>query len=272
MAKLRDRLLELAHKIGGDQKALERAQNRWTANHLRAVANHRAALKAERLTAKYNRLNHPKLAAAEQAKAARCHYRAAKAHDRAVYWVGRVKELTAQIAHLEQSKTEVADTLHKLEAKHGATADIPNNKVTGGTAKQRVALAMHTSMAHAREFYSMAGTWSVRYCLTGPPSGYRYDCSSWFTSVYYCCGLPDPNHLDFNAGWTGSLGEHGKAISESSLDSGDAILFGYAPFHHVEMKDGPMASGPYTVGHGSTAVDRGTVYLLPGPRAFRRYL
>lgn len=273
LKKLRARLAAVAVKLVGEERALRIAQNRWEMNHVKAVAQHRAGKEAERVAAKMEREGHPKRQAAEEAKAKRCHRRAYRAKRRQDFWVGKVKELTASVKGLQETKTQVEDRIHKLVIEAGCNVDRRANKVTGGTPKQRVKVAMTVSAAEAREYYSQTGTFSTKFCLTGPPNTtYRYDCSSWFASVYDCCGLPDPSGQNFQAGWTGTLAEHGHRINESDLDTGDAILYGFAPFFHVEMKDGPMSESPFTIGHGSDPVDRGVVALVPGPRESRRYL
>lgn len=271
LSKLRHALAKLHQKIAGKEKALEVAQHRWLMNHVRAVANHRAGEKSKRWAKFYNSYGpHEDTAKATRLGRAgrRQSVRAKRAHDRATWWVGRAKELTTEIHDLKVTEERVTKEIREV----GVQVNLKMNEVTGGTPKQRVGVSMHVSAAKAREYYSMSGRWTVEYCLTGPPDGCRYDCSSWFLSVYRCSRLPDPTGAGYASGWTGTLGEHGKVISEAMLDTGDAILFGYAPFHHVEMKDGPMSKSPWTIGHGSTAVDPGSVTLLPGPRAFRRYL
>jgi len=266
--KLREKLAALALKIGTDRKMLEVAQHRWEMNHIKAVANHRAGKKAEAKAERCRKEHHPRAAYRARKEADRCHHRAWKAHLRAEFWVGRVKEVNARIQHLTQTQAEAEALLAKLIREAGAQVDFANNKVTGGTPIQRIRIALHTSMQRSREFYSQVGTWSARYFLTGPPDGYRFDCSSWFISGYWTIGAPDPSGQNFNGGWTGPLGEHGHALDhESEAQTGDACLFGYAPFFHVEMID----EYPLTGGHGSAAVDRGSVGMLPGPRQIRRY-
>jgi hypothetical protein len=259
------------------EKKLEVAGNRWQANHDKAHAEHKKAVEAERKEAKAQREGHPKLAEAESAKAARCHHRAWKASERAQYFVRKAKEYAAEVHDLKETIETKEGKLRKLEAEHGPHIDPDSpNKVVGGTAKERLKFAMHYSELHGSQFYSQVGASDVKHGLTGPSAGHRHDCSSWFTSMYWSCGLPDPNggpegYVSGETMFTGTLGEHGKPISEGELDTGDAILYGFAPFHHIEMKDGPMSEGPWTVGHGSSPIDRGVVALLPGPRAYRRY-
>lgn len=151
---------------------------------------------------------------------------------------------------------------------------VTDNRVTGGTPQERILAAMEASRQQSasgrrHDFYSQSGAWTVAYGITGEPSGYRSDCSQWFTSMYHSAGLPDPNGLNYTGGFTGTLYEHGEVITQDELEPGCAVLFGWAPCHHVEMFRGP---GFRTIGHGTPPVDYGTIYQAPGPRYFRRYI
>lgn len=150
---------------------------------------------------------------------------------------------------------------------------IDGDKVTGGSARDRLkhAAEMACSLDAAgkrHSFYSQSGAWTTKYGITGEPRGDRSDCSQWITSIFWSCGLDDPNGTGYTGGYTGTLGNHGKAISRSQLRPGDLILYGPAPHHHVEMFIGP---GSTTAGHGSRPVDHGWIDLAPDPH-FRSYV
>lgn len=154
-----------------------------------------------------------------------------------------------------------------------AAVTISGNRVTGGTPRQRLQAAAERAAqldaaGRRPSFYSQAGKWTVEYGITGEPAGYRSDCSQWVTSIYYACGLPDPNGNTYRGGYTGTLGQHGKAISRAELQPGDLILYGPWPHHHVEVWVGP---GQRTIGHGSRPVDAGWIDLAPDPH-FRSYV
>ena len=96
---------------------------------------------------------------------------------------------------------------------------------------------------------------------------HQADCSAYVTWCLWN-GLHVPfklkdhvNGLDWKAGWTGTLCEHGKRVSHiNDVRRGDVVLYGSgAPFHHtaiiVDRKDGK----PIVVSHGS----EGGPYLLP---------
>lgn len=276
MSKLREQLDRLLDVFASTKQRMERAGRRWQKNHDKAHAEHKKAKEAERLAAKYNREGHPKRAAAEQAKAARCHHRAWKASQRAQHYVKKAKEFAQDLHGIKETIDLKERKLHKLEEEHGPHRVGDTQRVEGGSDKERLRFAMHFSMVHGSQFYSQVGPTTVKQGLTGPSPGHRHDCSSWGTSMFWSCGLPDPNggpeFIEGETTFTGSMAEGGEQISESQLDTGCAIFYGTAPFHHIEMKDGPMKDGPWTVGHGSDPIDRGVVALLPGPRAYRRYI
>lgn len=280
LEKLRDELEKILIKLKAAERQLEVAGNRWQTNHDKAHREHRGALEAERAANRANKQGHKKLAKSEQAKALRRHHRASKAHARQLYWVDKSKEFAGKVGKLKDAETNHEKAIKKIELENGPTRTAPN-KVEGGTERQRLKLFMHLSMQHGSEFYSQVGATDVFHGITGPGAGHRHDCSSWYTSGYCTCGLRNPNR-DKGAGdhsfsngetmFTGPIGEHGDSISEGQLDTGDAILFGTAPFHHIEMKYGSIQKTRLTVGHGSSPIDFGTVDLLPGPRAYRRFV
>lgn len=148
------------------------------------------------------------------------------------------------------------------------------NRVTGGTPRERLkAAALRAAELDAQgrrhSFYSQSGAWTVKYGITGEPWGYRSDCSQFVTSIYFACGLADPNGNNYNGGFTGTLVSHGRAISRSELQPGDLIIYGDGNGHHVEMYVGP---GEKTIGHGSRPVDAGVIDLLSGPKHYRSYV
>jgi hypothetical protein len=170
--------------------------------------------------------------------------------------------------------TRVDAQLDRSDARHDeiiaaakrAGVRINGNRVTGGSPHERLkAAAEHAAWrdrtGRRHSFYNQRGAYTVAYGITGEPRGYRSDCSQWVTSIYRACGLSDPNGADFRYGNTGTLGQHGRAISVSQLRPGDLILYGYAPYHHVEMFVGP---GQRTIGHGSRPVDAGWINQAPG--------
>lgn len=204
-----------------------------------------------------------------------------------------VNQITTRVAHgqgalsigsqrlIRYPGSRVNAQLDRAEARHDAIlaaaqragVRIGDNHVTGGTPRERLrAAAEHAAWLDAtgrrHSFYSQSGQWTVEYAITGEPSGYRSDCSQWVTAIYRACGLPDPNANGYQGGYTGTLGQHGKAISRAQLRPGDLVLYGPAPHHHVEMYVGP---GQRTIGHGSRPVDAGWIDMAPSPH-FRSYV
>lgn len=61
------------------------------------------------------------------------------------------------------------------------------------------------------------------------------DCSEFYTKGAKYAGWKDPNGLNYNgAGWTGTLGNHGRQITFAQIQPASAVLYGPAPdFTHV---------------------------------------
>jgi hypothetical protein len=272
VAKILKALATVAQKLRVTNAALTLARQTWQREHDAAHRAHAKAVKAQKEADKLRRQGKPKKAAAKDARAQNLLRKAQAAHLRAQAAVGQVKALTQRQAELEKTEADLIARKKELQGK----VTINGNKATGGTKAKRiqaVALCSAAKCAAGRRhnFYSQAGTWDVDHCITGENYGHRSDCSSWFTSVFKSAGLPDPNGNDFRGGYTGTLGSHGKSISRTDAYHvpGAAVLFGTAPFHHVELALGDGTD--HTIGHGSAPVDMGTFSLLPGPVQFRAY-
>lgn len=198
--------------------------------------------------------------------------RKAADQDRAILARER-KELAKHQRQRAQHVKAIAKIDVMIEKNKARKPRINGNKVTGGSARDRLkAAALEAAAMDANgtyRFYSQAGAWTVQYGITGEPKGYRSDCSQWVTSIYWSCGLPDPNGLNYTGGYTGTLASNGREISRDELRPGDLILYGASPFFHTEMYVGP---GDKTIGHGSAPVDAGTIDMVSGPKQYRTYL
>lgn len=189
--------------------------------------------------------------------------------------VAEVKRLTQEIEGLERTEAELEARIKKLRG--GTKVKISGNKVTGGTPKKRLQVAALTSAKKCatgarHNFYSQRGLFTVEKLISGEPYGYRSDCSQWFTSCYWSCGLPDPNGGPYGGTtYTGSLVENGTPCTREYArnNPGCAVIFGAGPGHHVEMSVGDGTE--HTVGHGSAPIDMGTFDLLPGPVRFYKF-
>lgn len=271
MKKLREQIARVTRLLTTAEGRLKRAGRRWQKNHDKAHRWHKEAKKAERTAHRLDLEGNKKRAAAEAQRAQRLHSRAYHAHLRAEHYVAKAKEFAGELAKYKDALKTKTDKLEKLESR-GAEWN-GHNRVTGPDKQANLGLAMHLSMSHGSQYYSQAGPLDLDHGITGPTRGHRHDCSSWWWSMLKAAGIPDPTGGNYNINvFTGNEAEHGEVISEAQLDTGCAIYYGTAPFHHVEAKDGPISEGPGTVGHGSDPIDRGVVALLPGPRAYRRYV
>lgn len=271
MDRIKKALNALADKLGANRAKLKIAYHRWKANHKRTEKHHKAALRAERAADRARGNDHPARARKKDREAAREHGRANKYQGRAQYWIARIKEAKRKINHLEQSQAEREAQLAKWKKEHGV--QIHGNKITGGTARQRLvagalAAAANCSSGKRRNVYSQAGAYTVQRGITGEPVGYRTDCSQFVTSIYWSAGLEDPNGENWTGGYTGTLVREGKWVN--SPQPGDLVLYGSGTAHHVEMYVGP---GDKTIGHGSAPVDAGVINLFgDGDYRFFSYL
>ncbi len=274
MNKLKELLEKARHKLMDAEKRLEVAGHRWQVNHDLAHEQHHKQKELEHKAQQYlkfgSKVFNQGYGEKLLRKAKRHSHKANKAHQRALYWIDKAKKATGQVKYLEGLMQRRVKKIKEVEAR-GAHM-VSSDKAAGGSEKDRLTLVMHKSETGGSQFYSQTGTLDLYHCCTGPTPGHRHDCSSWGDSAFESADCEDMARAHFSENvWTGNEAEHGEAIQEHELDTGCAVFFGTAPFHHIELKDGPMSEGPYTVGHGSAPIDRGTVTLLPGPRAFRRY-
>lgn len=265
---IREALSKLATALGLNEDLLQRAQRRYFANRKRAFKAHAQQVAAQEAADKLRAKGHVARANRKDKKALRKGAVAYKNHQRAQHFLGVIKMLHERIDGQEKRQQELSADLKALNH-----VTIKGNHAQGGTERERlkkVALKSASNCASGKRpnFYSQSGAYDAEHCITGPAYGHRDDCSSWFASVYYSAGLPDPSGEDFKAGYTGTLGAHGKQVTHPQ--PGDAVLYGPYPHHHVEMYVGP---GERTIGHGSAPVDAGTINLFgDGDYIFRSYV
>lgn len=272
MAKIRQALTRVAEALGLNQTLLARAQRRYKANRKRAYKAHAQQLVAQK-QADAARAKGDTATAARKDKAALRHGSVAfKNHSRAQHYLGSVKTLTQRIHGLETTHAAIAAKLKKLNH-----VQVRGNKVTGGKPRGQIRVALHTAAGNCaagkqNNYYSQVGAASdYGHTITGMPYGHRFDCSSFADGIYYVCGLPDPSGTDYNGGYTGTEGERGREVSPGAAQTGDLILYGSFPHHHVEVVDDPAVRT--TVGHGSGPIDGGIFDLFgDGDFHIRSYL
>lgn len=257
LAALGDRL---THRLGDLQKS------RRLAKHFRELAE----------------VEHNKQLTAEEAgrplRAARRRRRAEARQRKAIYWKGRIKADLAAIDNLrdriDRREAELADWIKE----HGVVFEGPN-KIVGGTPRQRLRAAILRAYGNWRRgtqpgYYSMSGgARDYDHAINHYPGGRIWDCSTFADGVYLCCGLEPPSGPRTRAlgGWTGTQAEHGEVIRPSEAQTGDLVLYGPAPHHHVEVVLDPEART--TIGHGSPPIDPGVFDLFgDGDYVVRRYL
>lgn len=272
MAKIKAALERVAKTLSLKQSLLARAQRRYKANRKRAYQAHSQQEKAQKL-ADAARADAPVKAARYDKQALRHGHVAYKNHVRAQFWLGRIKVLQQAINDLD---TSIEGYEKKIKANK---AHVKDGKVVGGTARQKLRLAIHTAAKNCKSgaqnnYYSMyGGVRDYLHVLADYALGRIWDCSTFADGTYIVCDLEapsGPNTLTAG-GYTGTEGEHGKRVSESQAKTGDLVLYGPAPHHHVEVVDDPKAKT--TIGHGSPPIDAGVFDLFgDGDYEIRSYL
>jgi hypothetical protein len=275
VSKLKEALAKVAEALGLSGVLLARVQHRYIANRKRAFKAHHQQVAAQESADRARAAGNEALAGKRDREALRHAHVAYANHLRAQHFVGVVKKLQQRINGLEADHAKLAAGLKKA---HKVT--VHANKIEGGTARGRLAVAIHTSAANCstgtqHNYYSMTGAApDLGHTLKGMPYGHRFDCSSYATGIYFLSGLKDPNGGEYaptETMFTGTLGEHGKRVSESEAKTGDFVLYGPAPHHHVEVVDDPARKT--TIGHGSAPIDQGVFDLFgDGDYEIRSYV
>ena len=270
----KEKITKVGAKTGVVSASLTNAQKRWKHYHDLAVKTYAESQKAQDKADKLRQKDQPEKAAELDSEGMKLEAQSMNAHTKAQEWIGKVKKLKQRQEGLENTDEMLRARLEKLREQKGPK--VKGNKVVGGTPDKRLQLCMLTSAARCAKgtrtnFYSQVGAFDVQHSVTGPSRDHRDDCSSWFTAVYWSCGLPDPGGTGYTGAYTGYLGKHGKEISreEAKHTPMAAVLFGTGEFDHVEAAIGDGTE--HTIGHGSGPVDMGTFDLLPGPVEFRKY-
>ena len=255
---LRDKLAKIAKAIGLNAVALKLLQDRHARRHKKAAKAYNKSVKALQKATDLRREG--KLAAAKV-----WDQRATKAKLHSEAMSNQARKLVGPIKARVQRAHDLDVSHDRLKARI--------KKVTGGGPEhrlQKTALESAAACASGRRhnFYSQTGAWDIEHCVSGPVYGHRDDCSSWFTSVYWACKLPDPNDSHYGSGYTGTLvaGGHQISIEEARHTPGAAIIYGSGAGHHVEFAIGDGTD--HTIGHGSAPVDMG-VFNLFGDGQYR---
>lgn len=265
MRKYRERLEEVLDKLKDNKKVLAKCRRRAKKFRERAEAQDKFADESEW---KYGNTRGTR----------RARRRAERSHNKAIYWKGRIKKQVARIHHLEKSKEVIKAEIAKYEKENKLV--VLGGKVVGNAEPHRkLRLAIHTALLNYKKgtlpgYYSQTGAPRVYdRTLNRYPYGHIWDCSTFADGVYICCNLEAPSgpNTESAGGWTGTQGEHGRKIPESEAQTGDLVLYGSFPHHHVEVVDDPVRKT--TVGHGSSPVDPGIFDLFgDGDYIIRRYV
>lgn len=288
MNRLRKALQDIADGLGLQKPLRARARRRMTARHKEQEKAERQAAAARLKADALRRRGHhylafgPELdqprgeallrkAKRKDEKALRLDAKADRAKAKAIVWKQRAKVCSQRIHNLLQRQARIEKEIVEWKREHGVSID--GNKVTGGTARQRLKAALLQAAyncAHGAQnnYYSMSGTLPDHWhTLKGMPYGHRFDCSSFATGIHRVCGVDDPNGGEYVTGqteYTGTLYGHCETIDERSAKPGDLVLYprwrGDTICHHVEVV--LDVARKTTVGHGSAPVDLGTFDLF----------
>jgi hypothetical protein len=288
--KIKQKLRGLSGKIETKEQVLAGLQAQWKEHHDAAQKSFdrfeqltRRATSLRQESKKLRKAGHHAKADARAQAAVEHEALAAKAKAHSEAEAREAQHVIPDIKRLQRELHGLQDDAASLKKELAAAVraakggKVKGNSVVGGTPKQRLQIAALASM-HAcasgdrHNFYSQTGLWDVDHCITGPAFGHRDDCSSWFTSVYKSCGLPDPNKQRYGSGFTGSLVAAGQQVSREYArnNPGCAVIYGSGPGHHVEFSLGDGTER--TVGHGSSPVDMGVFDLFGSsepPRFFK---
>lgn len=264
MTKIKQALQHLADRLTYRKGDL--AKSRRRAKHFRILASreHDRQLHAE--------------ANGRVLKAERHQRRAERRQKKAIYWKGRIKADLAAITNLLALVDKREAELDEWIKQHGVSFE-GENKVVGGTPRQRLRAAMLRAYRNWKNgsqpgYYSMnGGARDYLHALYHYARGRIWDCSTFADGLYIVCGLTPPSGpATLTAGgWTGTEGEHGERIDPDHAQTGDLVLYGPFPHHHVEVVLDP--DDRTTIGHGSPPIDPGVFDLFgDGDYIVRRYL
>jgi len=267
MKKIRQAIEALQKRFAARKDGLGKARRRYKKFHALATREHGRQEKAEKEK--------------RTARAERFRRRAASRHKKAVYWRGVIKREVAKIHGLETRIEDREAELKKWEKEHGVFME-GENKVQGGTPRQRLQYAIHRAALNYQKgvqpgYYSMEGA-ERKYAhgLYRYPFGHIWDCSTFADAMYFVCGLDSPSGPGaYQAGgYTGTELAHGRQIQQHEVRPGDLCIYlrypGDTVGHHVEVVDDPARES--TIGHGDSAIDAGIFNLFgDGLFEFRTY-
>lgn len=280
MTKLEEARAGLEHSLGVQKPLRDRAVRRMTARHRGQKKAEREAVvfhgRADRLIKEGRK----EAANKRSNEAGKLEVKASRECQRAIFWKGRVRILTQRIEGITTDLAEVEAKLADLKPR--VDPDRPNKIIGGRDKGERFIYAAHLSVRNCTErirvnHYSMYSPgFDVQHTIIpGPGYSERDDCSLYVTGLCWSAGLPDPNGLSWKAGYTGTLlGEHNGwrlcTLAELRRKGWGLVIYGPNDGHHVEAYIGEGKTY-LTSGHGSAAVDYGTIHLF-GLGEVERYL
>jgi hypothetical protein len=160
---------------------------------------------------------------------------------------GQYGPLTA--AAVQRAKTELGYSPSDGVAGPRFVKVLERNAAQSLTVRQRIVANAQWGIAHEPQ---------IHYEQLRPIDGLKTprklplhtDCSGFATLCYAWAGAPDPNGLGYSGqGYTGTLLQHMKPIAVSAVQTGDLVVWGAPPGHHVALvlEPGP---DPLLCSHG----------------------
>lgn len=269
MKTLKKKLSNVLDLIVSKRRRISWQYRRWKVWDRKADRAHEAALDLRARADRERAAGNHQAAAALDGQAIKRQAKADKFRALARIKVGRIKVLKRHVLKLDRLADQLRDEIQEWIRENKVKVDVVNNKVTGGTEKQRFRTAALLSSKRCLtgkrvNFYDQTGSWNVDKVFTGEDYDERSDCSQWLTSVCKAANLPDPNGADWSGGYTGTqVGGHGgwHQCSESDMRAAGFgyVIYGTGTGFHVEAYVGP---GDLTIGHGSAPIDPGVIDLL----------
>lgn len=302
-AKLRAGLEAVARAIGVQKALRAKAVRRMRARHKEQEKYERQAEAAKAAAVKLRKAASKLLAFGpdvdqakgerlirkaerKEKKAERLDGQAEAAKQKSIAHKRTAKRKTQQIHKLRVRGDQLQADLEQWEATHGPHVG-KDGKVAGADSKGEgfiwvnKRIAAECASGERPTFYSMTGSgYNVTHALlrgsqphTGQMPGERSDCSLFGAETCLASRLPDPNDLEYKAGYTGSAlqaalaGKNGwTLVSEKEMRAkGWGIVIylrwpGDTVGHHWENYVGE--GGDMTIGHGSAPIDPGVINLF----------
>lgn len=282
MTKLKERIAALVNSRAIQEKLRKKAVRRMKARHAGQVQAERRARAAQGRADVFTAQGDTKRADREAKRAGKEEVKAEREFTRAVAYKQVARRKTQLIEKIDTTRAAAEKRLAEMKPRVGKAGKVVGAK-SDEEAADFVATRAWKECAEGKRpnFYSMYNPgFNCKHALepnrstgkTGQLYGERSDCSLFTTEVAYAAGLPDPNGTDWSAGYTGTQvgghnGWHEVSRAEMERRGFGYVIYGPGTGHHVEW----FVGNGMTIGHGTAAIDPGTVDLF-GDGSYRCFV